>query len=118
MCACPTCLAMGGSVALGISTFLGSYIGIKPPESNKAKMLSLLGSVSLVALTTFSLKSALDFSICGGYGASFTGMSFIALWTVPMTVIYLIGINYLIQRFSSTKSCASHSCSCQVTHEH
>lgn len=110
---CVACVGTAAAmVVLGTSAVVGSVFGIKPPRSNNAKFINLLGSLSFTAITSLALKVLLGISVLGNHGFSLEGITSMMLWITPMTIIYSVAINLLLNRFWSEKNSQVKSCSC------
>lgn len=110
---CVVCIGTAVTfVVLGTSAVIGSAFGIKPPQSNRAKFINLVGSLSLTAITSLALKVLLGISVFGSYGFSLQGIPLMMLWTTPMAIIYSIGINLLLNRVWSEKTCQEKKACC------
>lgn len=97
---CPACPAVGA-----VGGILGGYFGINPPKTNKGKCISIAATSTLVSLTVIALKVFGKIAICEGAGLSAYGVSLILVKTIPLALIYAIGVNYLLDRFVYNKPC-------------
>lgn len=104
--ACPTIGFVGG--------ILGGYIGINPPKTVQGKCISILTTSSLVSLTVIALKVFAKITICNFAGLTPYGVGLILAKTIPMAIVYSIGVNYLLNRFVYNPPKAK-PCCCQET---
>jgi hypothetical protein len=90
---CPACPTVGF-----IGGILGGYLEINPPQTFKGKALSVFITSTLVSLTVIALKVFANISVCSGAGLSLLGISLIMVKTIPLAIIYSIGVNYILGR--------------------
>ena len=103
------------------SGFLGSYLGISPPKTWQGKIFSGVITATLTGISVVALKVFLGITLCSGGGATLSNIVLVGAKTVPMALLYSLGVNYLINRFFSSsdeKNCSSrHSCCCSEKKE-
>lgn len=95
--ACPCCV-MGAATAV-VGAGVGKFIGIEVPSSAKGKFLMGAASALLTLITTVALKQLAGISICGTYGYSFVGIALATTAGLAISVVYMLGISYLLKRF-------------------
>ena len=98
--ACPVCPTAGW-----LGGWLGGYVGIDPPQRPGGKLFSALITANLITITLIALKSLFDFSLCKDGRFTFENVARVILFTIPMGVVYSIGVNYLLNNYVFPSDC-------------
>lgn len=115
---CPACYCYPAAAGIGflsgclstISAGVARRVGINAPApTSQIGLLTSGGATALLsAITAVALKQLVGFSLCGGQGLARTGLARIAVIAVPLSVVYNISVNIILDRhFPWSKSCCS-----------
>ena len=91
---CPVCPAAGWA-----GGWLGSYIGINPPQHRLGKFVSALITATLTLVTIVALKIIFNTTLCVGGTFTLENCVRVGLPALALGIVYSIGVNYLLNRF-------------------
>jgi hypothetical protein len=89
---CPSVAALGG--------FLGTYVGIRQPESKEGKIFCATISTVLTAVAVIVLKVFRGFSLCGNQAITTSSLVILLSKTIIIGIIFSVVVNILYNRFS------------------
>lgn len=92
--ACPVCPAAGWA-----GGWIGGYFGINTPAHPGGQLLSALITANLICITVIAMKSLFGISLCKGGTFTFQNIARVGIITLPMGILYSIGVNFILNRY-------------------
>jgi len=99
---CPTVGLFGG--------YVGGYFGVAVPKRPELRIMSALITAGMILVTVVALKCLFGIAICDGNGDfSLRNIVQVGVITLPLGIVYSIGVNYLLNQLFPESS-SSHCC--------